>query len=408
MDAFFIVILIGSIFSVISAIFYFVNSFRSVKFKPEINIIQQNTKDVTIVIPVFNEDVNLFAKVLESSTRQGSDVIVVGDGCNAPYAEIAKKYSARFLSTPTRGGKRKALNLAMNYVETRFVMFVDSDTIIPYGAVVDLLSSFTDKIGGVGANLKIMEDGRPLSYASEFVERSREVILKAMNKSGNVMILDGGCAVYRTDLVKPFILSTQFSDYKVFGRKSVVGDDRQLTSYIIKSGYKAVKNYSVQVQTPSQKTLKSYYRQQVRWARNGWYYFFKDLFGGTSRKAGPFYTFEMLYVYLLPLIFLGLGASEFYLFLFAHHFSYARFTFEHAFEFFLVQVFTFRFIRITRLASTLVNFFGISVFGIAISNNMSRNKLKTFAFGAIGLLIMFVASIHGLLTIWKQGSWLTR
>jgi hypothetical protein len=56
----------------------------------------------------------------------------------------------------------------------------------------------------------------------------------------------------------------------------------------------------------------------------------------------------------------------------------------------------------------LVNFFGISVFGAAISNNMSRNKMKTFAYGAIGLLIMFVASIHGLLTIWKQGSWLTR
>jgi hypothetical protein len=72
MDAFFIVILIGSIFSVISAIFYFVNSFRSVNFKPEINIKQQNTKDVTIVIPVFNEDVNLFTKVVEASTKQGS------------------------------------------------------------------------------------------------------------------------------------------------------------------------------------------------------------------------------------------------------------------------------------------------------------------------------------------------
>ncbi|EQD49933.1 glycosyltransferase, partial [mine drainage metagenome] len=161
----------------------------------------------------------------------------------------------------------------MHYVDTPYVMFVDSDTLLPADSVADLLSSFTSEVGGVGANLRIVEDGRVLSYAAEFVERSREVILKAMNHNGHVMILDGGAAIYRTELVKPFILSKEFYDYRVLGRKSVAGDDRQLTSYVIKSGYKAIKNYDVNVTTPSQKSLKSYYRQQVRWARNGWYYF---------------------------------------------------------------------------------------------------------------------------------------
>ncbi|EQD46394.1 hypothetical protein B1B_12644, partial [mine drainage metagenome] len=58
--------------------------------------------------------------------------------------------------------------------------------------------------------------------------------------------------------------------------------------------------------------------------------------------------------------------------------------------------------------TTLVNGLSILVFGVAVSNNMTRNRLKTFAYGSIGLVIMFVATIHGMVTFWKQGSWLTR
>jgi len=408
MHLFLLIVIIGSAFSVISTVFYIINSYRSVRYKQTESNITSMPSDVTIIVPVYNEEPELFNNVLSAVESQGAKVIVVGDGCGYPYSEIAAKHAFTFLATPVRGGKRKALSLAMHYVDTPFVMFVDSDTLLPANAVTDLLSSFTGEVGGVGANLRIKEDGRALSYAAEFVERSREVVLRAMNHNGHVMILDGGAAIYRTELVKPFILSKEFYDYRVLGRKSVAGDDRQLTSYVIKSGYRAIKNYDVNVTTPSQKTLKSYYRQQVRWARNGWYYFIKDLTGGTARKAGAFYTFELIYVYLLPVFFLGLSLTELYFFLFAHHYSFYRFAIANAFEFFFVQLFTLGFLRLTRLATTFVNGLSILVFGAAISNNMTRNRLKTFAYGSIGLAIMFVATLHGLVTFWKQGSWLTR
>jgi cellulose synthase/poly-beta-1,6-N-acetylglucosamine synthase-like glycosyltransferase len=408
MHLFLLIIIIGSAFSIVSTIFYIINSYRSVRYKQPVNDNHSEPGDLTIIVPVYNEDPDLFDKVLTAIQPQGANVIVIGDGCSYPYSDIATKHSFTFLATPQRGGKRKALALAMHYVQTPFVMFVDSDTILPPNAVKDLLSSFTDDIGGVGANLRIIEDGRVLSFASEFVERSREVILRAMNHNGHVMILDGGSAIYRTDLIKPFVLSSEFYDYKVLGRKSVAGDDRQLTSYVIKSGYKAIKNYNVNVLTPSQKTLASYYKQQVRWARNGWYYFFKDLFGGTAKKAGAFYTFELIYVYMLPLFFLGLSLTEVYFFLFTHHYSYYRFAFSHDVLYFLTTLFTFKFLRFTRFATTLINDVSILVFGAAIRNNMARNRLKTFAYGSVGLIIMFIATLHGLVTFWKQGSWLTR
>ena len=408
MDLFLLIVIIGSVFSVISTIFYIINSYRSVRYKQPKNENLSGPGDVTVIVPVYKEDPVFFEKVLSAVQSQGTNVIVVGDGCTYPYSDIASKHSFKFLATPERGGKRKCLSLAMHYVQTPFVMFVDSDTLLPSNAVKDLLSSFTDDVGGVGANLQIIDDGRVLSYASEFVERSREVILRAMNHNGHVMILDGGAVIYRTDIVKPFVLSSEFYDYKVLGRKSVAGDDRQLTSYVIKNGYKAIKNYNVNVLTPSQKSLSSYYRQQVRWARNGWYYFFKDLFGGTAKKAGAFYTFELIYVYLLPVFFLGLSLTEVYFFLFAHHYSYYRFILSHDLLFFFTQLFTLGFIRVTRFATTIINGASILVFGAAISNNIARNRLKTFVYGSVGLIIMFIATMHGLMTFWKQGSWLTR
>ena len=44
----------------------------------------------------------------------------------------------------------------------------------------------------------------------------------------------------------------------------------------------------------------------------------------------------------------------------------------------------------------------------SIYNNIARNRLKTFVYGSVGLIIMFIATMHGLMTFWKQRSWLTR
>ena len=408
MNTFLLIIIVGSVFSVISAIFYFWNSFRSINYVPDKGLHDFSRWDVTIIVPVYNEKVELFEQVIKAVASQGSRFVVVGDGCDYPYSKIVKQYHGRFVSTPHRGGKRKAVSMAMHYVETPFFMLVDSDTVIPPDAVEDLLATFNENVGGVGANLKIMMDGRPLSYAAEFVERSREVILKAMNTSGSAMILDGGCAMYRTELVKPFILSEKFTNYKVLGKPSLVGDDRQLTSFIIGAGYKAVKNYNVNVLTPAQKDLKSYVRHQVRWTRNGWYYFFKDLFGGTARKAGAFYNFELIYIYVLPFAFGILTLAQLFYFLFTPHYFGARDFLGDSFRFVFFSLIRFRVIDLARLLTTWFNFIGIAIFGIAISNNMSAERRRTFIYAPIGLLIMFVTTIYGFFTFWKQKSWMTR
>ncbi len=403
----FTTVLIALIFSVVSAAFYLINSLRSVFYKDATSVEYHKPDEVTIVVPVYNEDEEIFREVLDSLSEQESNILVVGDGVDFPYKTIAEQHGARFIRNEKRGGKRSCMVHAMEYVDTPFVMFVDSDTLVPKDGVKMLLTKFEPDVGGVGPNLSVENDGTPVAYSSEFVERSREVVLKAMSVSGSVMLLDGPCAMYRTDLVKPFILSSEFRELKVFGRsnKQGMGDDRQLTSYVIRSNYRAVKNYDVHVKTHAKRDYKSYIKQQVRWSRTGWFYFFKDLVNGTSRKAGIFYTFELIYLYVLPVVILSLSLTQLY-FLAADHISFRMLSDMFSLsglKLLMFQTLTSSVsIRFLKLLSIIVNGFGITVFGIAISTNMLKKKMRTFAFGGVALLIMFVTFFYGLLTVWKQ------
>ncbi|MCL4334575.1 MAG: glycosyltransferase [Candidatus Thermoplasmatota archaeon] len=411
MNIYLLVFVLAAAFSVVSTIFYLVNSLRSFFFRDETINNDFTKEDVTIVVPVYKEKESVFREVLQAISLQGTSFIVVGDGNDQPYRAITEEYGGRFILNEVRGGKRKCLAIAMKSVFSPLVMFVDSDTIIPPDATEKLVSKFKSDVGGVGANLSLVIDDSPISYGAEFVERSREVVFKAMSKSGNVMILDGGCAVYRTSIVKPFILSDEFINHTVFGRKSLTGDDRQLTSHVIKSNFRAVKNYDVRVRTYAQSTYKSYIRQQVRWSRAGWYYFFHDLKSGTASKAGSFYTFELIYMYMLPIVFLSLGLAQF--FIYTHIFFRILLFHPHSIEvsFMLFIAFFTHNIKhgLIRVVSTFLNIGGISVFGVAVSRNVQiKKKLKVFAYGAVSLFIMFITFFYGLFTIWKQSDWITR
>ncbi len=403
----FITVLVALIFSVISAIFYLVNSVRSVFYKDGTKVTIHSPDEVTIVIPVYNEDASVFRNTVKAAASQGSKLVVIGDGMGEPYRSITLEHGGNFIMNPKRGGKRSCMVLAMDSVTTPFVMFVDSDTLVPADGVRKLLTKFEPDVGGVGANLSVAIDGSPVSYSSEFVERSREVVHKAMSVSGSVMILEGPCAVYRTSIVKPFIQSPEFREMKVFGKKGPqgMGDDRQLTSHVIRSNYRAVKNYDVMVQTQAKKDYKSYVKQQVRWSRTGWYYFFKDLFNGTSRKAGLFYSFELVYIYILPVVLLSLSLAQLY-FITINHVSYqliASLFSIHGMEMFLFHAFSAHMgIMFLKILSMIVNGFGVAVFGMAISTNILRKKMRTFAFGGVALAIMFATFFYGLLTVWKQ------
>ncbi len=400
--------LILLLFTAISFTYYVLNSYSSVYYKDEQGRFGKVDKSkVTIGIPVYNENVETFRDVIKAASRQGVRFIVLGDSSNEPYRTITEENGGKFVLSEKRGGKRRALSSLLDHIDTEYVMFVDSDTVVPAGAVESMLSLMDDNVGGVGTNIAIKNNRTGVSYSAEFLERAREVVFRAMSHHGNVMVLDGRCALYRTSLVRPLIQSSSFVYNKVLGKKSVMGDDRQITSFITKSGYKAIKDYKVTVFTDPPEDYSKFVKQQIRWSRVGWTHFFKEIFNGTAKKAGAFYTFEMVYMYLLPVLVVLLAIFRLYL-EFSVHRRVALDALSQIEDLLLLRATHDAYISFARIMLIVLNAIGNVIFLGAIAAKINRERIKTIAFGSVALGIMFATTLYGLITFWKQKTWLTR
>ncbi|MHB1470707.1 MAG: glycosyltransferase [Thermoplasmataceae archaeon] len=392
--------------SVVSFVYYVVNSYWSMKYSREIRNKNVDLNTVTIAIPVYNEDPEIFRECIDAVKMQGCGYIVVGDSSLEPYKTIVEERGGIFIHMKDHGGKKKAMQEAMKHVNTEFVVLMDSDTILPENAVISMLSHFDEKVGGVGANIGIKRTGSPVSYCSEFVERSREVVFRAMSAHGNVMNLDGACSTYRTALIKPFISSEEFLGVNKRGKTNVLGEDWLLTGYVIRSGYIAVKDYETRVESYPPKDFRKFVKQNVRWSRSGWRRFGKELTNGTAAKAGKFYTFELVYTYMIPLIALA--------FIIFRGYHFLEINYSYLVSFNIMGIFTPRhfehvgYFLYSRIGMEFVDLFGTGIFVMGIVDRIKTDRLKTLVYGALAMAIIFVTTIYGLATFWKTSRWLSR
>ena len=364
--------------------------------------------DVTVIVPVHAEPIEPFQETLRSLGRQGSRVVVVGDGCDEPYRSVAVAEGAEFVALPTRGGKKRALAAGVREVRTPFVLFVDSDTVLPERAVETLSTCFEPRVGGVGANLYVQGTGSIAAGSAEFFERSREVVLRAMSSRGNVLYLDGACMMFRTDLIRSYIFSEEFQNLRVLGRPTRLGDDWLLTDHVLDQGYRTVKAYDVGAVTRAPKSLTDFAQRNLRWARSSWIRLGRYLRGHGPRNAGLFYRWELLATYALPLISLALLLARLPVLLHAFTVSF------HHVEV-LVSAGAARWDLGTRGGSwdrlffatqTVTGVVGTGSFVGAVAGRLPRHRrLRTLACGLISSGLLFVMMIYGLATFWQSSSW---
>ncbi|BDC17835.1 glycosyltransferase [Acidianus sp. HS-5] len=258
--------------------------------------------NVTAVIPVYNENISLFKKVIQSVKREKIKFIVVGDGVSEPYKSIVENEDGTFVSIK-KGGKRKAIKEGIKFVKTPYVLLLDSDTILPQGGVKRLISAIQGKVVAVSPEIKIIRGKSKLAYySSEVVQLLRRITYKALSIFGSVLTLNGQCIVARTDIIKPFILSKEYDEVRFFRFSTILGDDRQLTDYIYKSGMKVEIVEDVIVKTRAPDNVSTFFKQLTRWYRANNFFMFKEIFDGSIFKKGVFYAFSLIYWNTLPLL----------------------------------------------------------------------------------------------------------
>lgn len=397
---FLIFITITAVSSVLSVTYYLLNSYLSRKRNtPNEKSEGLTPQDATIVITVFNESVEHLKRAIASVRDQVSEIIVVGDGVEQPYLSMCRDEGVTFLSTGIHSGKRKAMALGVSKVKTKVVVFMDGDMIPESDAIGNIMKEYSPRVGGVGGNITFdTMDGKFVSYASQFIERSKEIIQRSMKHFGSVMLIDGGFGSYRMDVVGKYITSPEFYDFKIQGNIPYYGggDDADLTSHIIGKGYVATKSFEARVTTLPKDSIKSYMKQNIRWSRTGWRTFFKSLRNGSLKKANKFYKFEQIFTYTLPIVFLVVILLKGTIFLEVLHFRG-----------FIPAIFSmigFHFhghisnLDILYRLSTTSSAVASMVFAGSVATRTLKNRLKTLAYGSIGAGILFIATIYALFT----------
>lgn len=390
--------------------YYIINIMGSKRFSRENTRSDLSPSDVTICIPVYKEDPEIFEECINSVSAQGSKFVVVGDSSLEPYKTIVEAQGGIFVHKPVREGQKKAIGKSMEYVDTPYVLIMDSDTILPEGAVSSMVSHFVEGVGGVGPNIGIKNTGTPVAYGAEFVERTREIVYRSMSAHGSVMHLDGPCVMYRTDLIKPFITSDDFLNFKVFGKTTQLGEDWLMALHALTSDLKLVKDYNVRVEIYPQKTFKKFFKQSLRWSRSEWVRFGMEFKTGNAFKHGRFYTFELVYTYMMPFIAIAaLFLRTLPVLLFQlHHPDPNLFAFIGKVTF-LGNIDHFGSIR--GLFDSLlfgINFTGSGIFVLTVAGKINGERLKTLGYGAVAMGLLFVTTVYGAFTFWKEPKWGTR
>jgi len=143
------------------------------------------TPNVTLLIPSYNEAPVLLQKIRNTQNLQypaeNLSVIFITDGSTDGSPQIIRDHSQyAVLHAPGRKGKIAAIERALEYVNTDFIVFTDANTMLNKRAVLHLVRHFEDvKIGAVAGEKRIQIDAsEEASGAGEGLYWKYESMLK--------------------------------------------------------------------------------------------------------------------------------------------------------------------------------------------------------------------------------------
>jgi cellulose synthase/poly-beta-1,6-N-acetylglucosamine synthase-like glycosyltransferase len=226
---------------------------------------------LSIVVPVYQEDPEIFARAVESWLANGVDeVVLVIDVTDHACRQVAARYPVTVVITDVPG-KRDALRRGWEACSTDLVALVDSDTIWADDVATEVCKPFADpSVGGVGTRQNVYNPKGFLQRVNDmfldyryFDENAAQTVMGRA-----VSCLSGRTAVYRRALLLE--IANDFMDETFMGVPCMSGDDKRLTTLILERGHLTYMQRSARVWSTFPGTLRIFLKQRLRWARNTW------------------------------------------------------------------------------------------------------------------------------------------
>lgn len=359
----------------------------SAKYKPHGSLSREDVK-VSVIVPVYHEDLEIFEWCLASVRRNMPDnLIVVADCPSQRLASLARKYGDKVILRNERKGKRSAIIEGVRNTDSDIIVLLDSDTQMADGCLNELIKPFHNKKILAVASVHIpyptnFSFGGYLSWKySEQIEKGRRITDRALN--GHLVVADGRCSAYRRNVILKY--AEEFLNDIYFGKPSHIGDDRFLTHKINLEGGNVVVQETAKVYTASPKTFRTLLKQQLRWARSGRKFLLKEIRFGLWKKTGFIYAFHTITYYFSA-------------------FSLATAVFLDLLFFKMVFTLPLWFLPTT----IIIGATSVNIIRQLILLGRETNIRDALWLGLIGAFILYPLSLYAWLTFHKQHIWGTR
>ncbi|HVM89345.1 MAG TPA: glycosyltransferase family 2 protein [Puia sp.] len=164
--------------------------------------------EITLVVSAYNEETIIESKIENTFQliypADKLKLIFITDGSNDQTPDIIGKYAnIRLLHLPERKGKVAAMNRAMQYVTTPYVVFSDANTFLNKECITEIAKHYADtKVGGVAGEKKVIAmPGTKAAGAGEGLYWKYESFLKKLDSEFySVVGAAGELFSVRTDL----------------------------------------------------------------------------------------------------------------------------------------------------------------------------------------------------------------
>jgi hyaluronan synthase len=235
---------------------------------------------VSIVIPCKNEQ-DAIEKTIRKCfaaeyPKEKIEVIVINDGSTDNTIGVLRKLGLEFpnlviIDWHENQGKRQGMAAGIKIAKGEIILQLDSDSYIDPSTFKYIIEPFKNpEIGAVcahadpeNADTNLLTKMQAAYYFMSFR------ILKAAESTFATVFCCSGCSsAYRKGIIKPIM--DDWLGEKFLGLPVTWGDDRALTNWVLKLGYKTIYTDDTQAYTICPDSFKKFLKQQVRW-KKGWF-----------------------------------------------------------------------------------------------------------------------------------------
>ena len=269
---------VGMAFAIFTTLYMLLQAVLAAFYRPKKELQGDDVPACTIIVPAYNESEGIFSalqSVLEVDYPADKlEIIAVNDGSkDDTWQWIEKAVSMsngriRGINLEKNGGKKAALCHVIRNSSNPIVITVDSDSLLEKNSLRSLLAPFADEnVGAVAGTIRVknMQDGilpRMLDvcfvFGCDFMRCAQSVL-------GYVLCTPGAISAYRRDVIFP-LLDTWLAQ-TFFGAPSTIGEDRALTSLILRTGKKVVSQSTAVALTQVPDNYSGLCKMLLRWTR---------------------------------------------------------------------------------------------------------------------------------------------